>query len=115
MHTLFGILVSVIAISLAAIALRPLFDPAPARAQRDEPRYYIEPGTTRLRAPDGSAELTGKMVVDLETGDIWGFPTLTAAPYPIDVTKSEPPVSHPMYLGRFDFAGMRRGRAGYAK
>lgn len=110
MNTVHAILVSVIAFSLAAIALRPLFQPAPARAQRDEPRYYIEPGTTRLRAPDGSAELIGKVVVDLETGDIWGFPTQTTAPYPVDVTKSEPPVSRPMYLGKFDFAGMKRGR-----
>lgn len=108
MDTYSKILLSVIAVSLAAIALRPLFQPAPAHAQLTEPQWYIEPGTTRLRAPDGSAELIGKVVVNLGTGQIWGFPTLTPAPYPIDVAKTEPPVSRPMYLGRFDFPAMKR-------
>ncbi len=101
-------LLAVIAVALVAIALRPFFWPSPAQAQRSDPQFYIEPGTTRLRAPGGSAELIGKVVVNLETGDIWGFPTLTSAPYPVDVTKSEPPVSQPMYLGRFDFSSMVR-------
>jgi len=88
---------------LAAIAMRP----APVRAQADRD-LHIEPGYTTLRKPDGSAQLRGKVVIDLQTGDVWGFPTLMDLPYPVDVAKSEPPVSNPMYLGKFNFDAMKR-------
>ena len=55
--------------------------------------FYIEPGTHMLRAPGGSLQVLGKVVVDMKTGDVWGFPTLSADPYPIDITKPEPPQS----------------------
>ena len=91
------------------IALRPFVEPRAARAQDEEPLpVYIEPGTTTLLAPGGRSEQIGKVVVDLRNGNIWGFPTLTQRPYPIDATKSEPAVSRPMYLGRYDFAAMNR-------
>ena len=103
-------LLAVIAVLLAIIAARPLVSPAPARAAVDDSTaIYIEPGTTNLRSPDGSRNVIGKVVVDLNNGNVWGFPTLTTAPYPLDATKPTPPVSHPFYLGRYDFAAMRRG------
>jgi hypothetical protein len=52
--------------------------------------------------------MQGKVVIDLRTGEVWGFPTLDRVPYPVDWTKPTPPVSSPMYLGKFDFAKMRR-------
>jgi hypothetical protein len=97
---------TVIAILLAVIALRPLVRPAIVTAQSDYPHLYIEPGTTTLRKPDGTQQVQGKVVIDLRNGNVWGFPTLSSAPYPVDTTREEPPVSSPMYLGKFDFSKM---------
>jgi hypothetical protein len=54
---------------------------------------YIEPGTIALRVPDsGGAIGEGKMVIDLKTGNVWGFPTnVTGSPYPIDPTSKGHP------------------------
>ena len=91
-----------IVLMLAALALRPVFQPAPVQAQAVDGRsFYVEPGYTMLRKPDGSAQVYGKMMIDMRTGDIWGFPTTVEGPYPMDSAKSEPPKSHPMYLGKF--------------
>jgi hypothetical protein len=88
---------------LGMIALRPLLQPAPVMAQTDEAhRFYVEPGVTLLRKPDGLSQVYGKMFVDMRTGDIWGFPTTDSqSPYPVNPTNSAPPKSHPMYLGKF--------------
>ncbi len=61
-----------------------------------------------LRKPNGTGQVEGKVFIDLRTGDIWGFPTLSGAPYPVDATKNEPTVSEPMYLGKFDLSKMKR-------
>lgn len=99
-----NILLLVIAIALIAIAMEPLRQPHTAQAQTAPPYpFYIEPGTMMLRAPDGSQNVYGKMMVDMQTGKVWGFPTLTAAPYPVDISGTKPPVSHPFLLGTFDF------------
>lgn len=72
---------------------------------------YIEPGVYSLRAADGSRVQLGKVVVDLRTGKIWGFPTGTSSPYPVSVNgSSEPPVSRPFLLGKFDLDGLDRDR-----
>ena len=98
-------ILTVIAILLAVIAFRPLSSPPVVSAQSSSYSYlYIEPRTTTLRKPDGTEQLQGRVVIDMRNGNIWGFPTLTGLPYPVDTTKSEPPVSSPMYLGRFDFS-----------
>jgi hypothetical protein len=97
----------IIAASLAVLAFRPLFTPAPVLANPAEPQpyaLYVEPGTTTVKAPDGSSQYQGKVMIDMSNGNIWGFPTLSSTPYPIDSTKSTPPVSHPIYLGKFDLA-----------
>ena len=105
-----NVLLLIIAIALVAIALRPCISPRVAQAQTAQPAQttaadplYIEPGTAMLRSTDGNTQVFGKMVVDMQTGSIWGFPTLNGEPYPVDITTAKPPVSHPMYLGRFAF------------
>lgn len=96
------LLLSLIVIALWVIALRPFLTPVTTKAAAGEPYpFYIEPGTTMLRAPDGSRQVYGKMMVDLRTGKIWGFPTLTPDPYPINSTDTKPQTSRPFLLGRF--------------
>jgi hypothetical protein len=102
------ILLIVIAGLLTVLALKPVAHPNSASAQSADPVLYVEPGTYLLRKPDGGSQVEGKVVIDLRTGDVWGFPTLSRTPYPIDVTSSKPPVSEPMYLGRFDLSKMKR-------
>jgi hypothetical protein len=100
------IILTTIAILLAILVVRQYDTPSLVQAQ--SAGIYIEPGVTNLRRPDGFALVQGKMVVNLNTGEIWGFPTLTGGPYPVDGGKTTPPVSKPMYLGKFDFAAMHR-------
>jgi hypothetical protein len=102
------LLLASIALLLAALVFRPLAQPTPALAQSDSANFYVEPGYTMLRKPDGSGQMYGKMMIDMRTGDIWGFPTLDQSPYPIDSTKSEPPRSRPMYLGKFVLSDAHR-------
>ena len=100
-------ILTLIAFLLAILAVRPLTHPQVAQAQSDYSYIYVEPGTTTLRNPDGSQQLQGKMVVDLRNGNIWGFPTESSLPYPTtNVMRAEPPVSTPMYLGKFDLSKM---------
>ncbi|HEY1732673.1 MAG TPA: hypothetical protein VGG15_13025 [Terriglobales bacterium] len=95
-------LLIVIAALLAILAFHPVLQPAPVRAQAEEAYpFYVEPGYTTIRKPDGSAQMYGKVVIDMRSGDIWGFPTLAQSPYPIDPVHPKPPKSSPMYLGKF--------------
>jgi len=101
------ILLLVIATSLSAIAIRPYLTPPAVAAQSGEAgAFYVEPGVAMLRAPDGSRQVLGKVVVDLRNGNIWGFPTLSQDPYPAAGAKTSPPTSHPFFLGKFEFAEM---------
>ncbi len=91
-----------IVLSLGVLVFRPVVQPAPVQAQAGGGRdFYVEPGYTMLRKPDGSGQMYGKVMIDMRTGDIWGFPTTVEMPYPVDVSKAEPPKSHPMFLGKF--------------
>jgi hypothetical protein len=97
-------LLLIIAVFLGAIALRPALLPPSVRAQASEGYpFYIEPGTAMLRAPDGSRQVYGRVVIDLRNGKVWGFPTMTQDPYPVDVMNSAPPTSHPFLLAKFAF------------
>lgn len=99
------VVLTVIAFLLALIALQPVIRPAVTSAQSGGyPYLYVEPGTASLRKPDGTRRVEGKVVIDMRNGDIWGFPTASSVPYPVDTTQKDPPVSAPMYLGRFDFS-----------
>ena len=93
---------------LGILALRPIFAPGIVQAQGASDHLYIEPGIKMLLSPDRTRQTQGKVVVDLTTGNIWGFPTSTDAPYPIDTVKPQPATSTPMYLGKFDLNGMRQ-------
>jgi len=98
------VMLLVIAGLLGILALRPIAQPAPVSAQATEGYpFYVEPGYTTIRKPDGTAQYYGKMVIDMRSGDIWGFPTLSQSPYPIDSAQTKPPKSSPMYLGKFMF------------
>ena len=102
-------LLFVIAVALTAIAVQPLLAPQAAKAQANSvPPLYIEPGSELLRAPDGSKQVYGKVVVDMSTGKIWGFPTLAPQSYPSANLQNKPPVSHPFELGRFAFEDTAR-------
>jgi len=101
------LLLLVIAISLGAIALRPYLAPPAVRAQSGEVSpFYVEPGTAMLRAPDGSRQVLGKVVIDMRNGSIWGFPTLAREPYPATGAQTTPQTSHPFLLGKFALADM---------
>jgi len=100
---------------LVTIAVRPYIAPQGAQAQQATTppatagdALYLEPGIVTLRSSDGYTQVPGKMVVDLNSGSIWGFPTLSGQPYPIDISTPKPPVSHPIYLGRFAFEEMNK-------
>ncbi len=98
-------LLLLIAIALIAIAIRPLLTPRSAQASSSSAYpFHIEPGVQMLRAPDGTSQVYGMVVVDMRSGKIWGFPTYTQSPYPIDVANTKPPISHPFELGTFAFA-----------
>lgn len=95
----------VIALLLGIIAFRPVVHAVPVQAQaREAYPFYIEPGYTMLRKPDGTSQVYGKVAIDMRNGDIWGFPTTVQGPYPIDTGKTVPPKSYPIYLGKFMFS-----------
>jgi hypothetical protein len=100
-----------IALLLVIVACHPFLAPNPVQAQIPGAQFYVEPVTTMLRSPDGSRQVLGKVVIDLPSGKVWGFPTLTEVPYPVNTTDSQPPISHPIYLGQFDFAAMNSARS----
>lgn len=94
-----------IAVSLAGLALRPYVAPPAVEAQSSGGYpFYVEPGTTMLRAPDGSRQVLGKVVLDMRNGNVWGFPTMTQDPYPAVGTQTTPQTSHPFLLGKFALA-----------
>jgi hypothetical protein len=102
-----NILLSIIALLLFAIAIRPFRNPEPVQAQSSSSNLFIEPGTHMLRAPDNRRQAIGKVVVDMRTGRVWGFPTNGPQPYPKNTVTSRIEVSHPFEIGRFAFEEMR--------
>jgi hypothetical protein len=98
------LLLSIIAVALMAIAIQPLFSPHPAEAQSSAAYpFYIEPGSELLRTPNGTTQVYGKVVIDMRTGKVWGFPTLAPQSYPSSNLQNKLPVSRPFELGRFAF------------
>src|SRR5271156_1226905 len=97
-------LLLVIVVALVAIAARPYVSPTPVAAESSPAHaFYIEPGVQMLRYPDGTGQVYGKIVVDLRSGKVWGFPTGTADPYPSYPLDNKPTVSKPFALGRYAF------------
>jgi hypothetical protein len=103
-------LLLLIALFLGVIAARPLFQPKAVSAQTQNSHIYFEPGTHLILTPDKSRQVLGKVAVDLNSGNVWGFPTLADVPYPVpeDPGKNTPPVSTPIYLGRFDLSRLSK-------
>lgn len=97
-------LLVVIALLLAVVAFRPVVHPVPVLAQGGSPYpFHIERGTVSLRKPDGTTTW-GKVVVDMRTGDVWGFPVRAQnTPFPVFGPGDTSRVSRPMYLGRMAF------------
>ena len=102
--------VALIIALLALVAVRSLIFPeiSHAQAPASSTSLYIEPGVTMLRAPDGSRQVLGKVMIDLTTGNVWGLPTTVQQPYPVDATSSKPPTSVPFLLGKFDLSVVSR-------
>jgi hypothetical protein len=100
---------TVIALLLAALVMRPIA----VSAQTDTANLYIEPGTSPIRNLNGGITSEGKVVINMSTGEVWGFPTHSAGvPYPIDAlaVDGRPTVVKPVFLGRFDFSGIKKAR-----
>jgi hypothetical protein len=98
------LLLLLIAMALIAIAIRPYVAPETVQAQSGSAYpYYIEPGTQLLRSPDGTKQVYGRVIVDMRTGKIWGFPTIGQDVYPYNSVDPKPQTSHPFYLGKFAF------------
>jgi hypothetical protein len=106
-HTTTNIFLAIIALTLVYLAIRPAqTPPSVVEAQTNDRNLFIEPGVYMLRAPDASQQVFGKVVVDLQTGKIWAFPTYTQDPYPSDPINNKPKTSHPFQLGRFALEDM---------
>ena len=104
-----NILLSIIALLLFAIAIRPFRNPEPVQAQSSRgDALFIEPGVHMLRAPNNRRQELGKVVVDLRTGRIWGFPTNGQQPYPMNTVTSTIEVSRPFEIGRFALEDINR-------
>jgi hypothetical protein len=101
-------LLLIIAIALVAIAVEPMLAPRPAEAQSTVYPLYIEPGYEMLRTPDGTTQVYGKVVVDMRSGKVWGFPTLAPQSYPSAGMQNKLPTSRPFELGKFAFEDTAR-------
>jgi hypothetical protein len=95
------VLLFIIAAALVVIAVRPIFAPRAAEAQSTVYPLYIEPGSEMLRTPDGTTQVYGKVMVDMRTGKIWGFPTNAPQSYPSNGLQNKLATSRPFELGRF--------------
>ncbi|MCU1321939.1 MAG: hypothetical protein JWM43_1588 [Acidobacteriaceae bacterium] len=105
------VLLFVVAMALIAIAIRPYIQPASARAASQSAYpFYIEPGVQLLRKPDGTLNVYGKVVIDMRSGAIWGFPTGTLDPYPSNSLQDKPVTTSPIELGRFAFEETDRSK-----
>jgi hypothetical protein len=105
------LLLAVIATFLGGLVVRPLVHPDRVRAESAEARpFFVEPGYTTIRKPDGSAQVYGKIMIDMRTGDVWGFPTLVPAPYPVsaNAANAKGAKSEPIYLGQFALEQAKR-------
>jgi hypothetical protein len=102
-------LLTAIVILLGVMALQPVkYSSAVSAAPSDYSYLYVEPRVTSIRRPDGGEQVQGEVFIDMRNGDIWGFPTLSGVPYPVNLTSPQPPVSAPMCLGKFDFSQMHK-------
>lgn len=110
-YLLFAVVLLQSALLMALLMRRP--QTVNAQSQAVQRNLFLEPGTQMLVDPSGRQNVLGKVVIDLNTGDVWGFPTLSGASYPTALTTgnlgaANIPVSRPFLLAKYDFAGMSR-------
>ncbi len=84
-----------------------------AQSQSLQRDLFLEPGTQMLVDPSGRQNVLGKVVIDLNTGNVWGFPTFSGNSYPTALTSgnlgaANVPVSRPFLLAKYDFAAMTK-------
>jgi len=97
-----------IAVALCAIAVHSWMDAPRVHAESSGSNYFVEPGINPIPTADRLGQTQGKVVINLQNGEIWGFPTSSNFLYPVDQTSQQPPLSKPVYLGKFDFSAMKR-------
>jgi hypothetical protein len=103
-------LLGIIAAALLAIAAHMYtVPPTTVRAQTTESQFYVEPGVYMLRIPQGG-QVYGKVVTDLISGNVWGFPTNSIDPYPVSPLDAKPLVSHPIRLGKYSLGETDAGQ-----
>ena len=98
--------------ALAILGLREWSRPPAALAQSGATGFFVEPGTVDIPLPRGG-NAPGKIIIDLETGDTFGYIAFGPdRPYPgSQVVERRPLVQPPIYLGRFDLSAARRRNA----
>ncbi len=96
-------ILTIIAALLAVLALQNTTAPVSVQAQSNGRNLYVEPGLTTMRNPDGPSEVQGKLMIDLSSGEVWGFPMVLTS-------SNRTPVSKPVYLGQYDLSAMNRVR-----
>ena len=96
---------TLIAILLAVCEVR--LPVATVRADNLENDLRFDPEVRQIDMPDGSASLSGRIAIDLQTGYVYGFPTNGVA-YPRNLQNHALAVSKPILLGRFDLNNLRR-------
>ena len=101
---------TVIAFLLAVVALGPLVRPLPIQAQAGPDHSYLhfDPQITKIALPDGSANVFGRLAIDLRNGRVYGFPADRLG-YPRRPIDGKPASSDPIYLGRFNIDKIEAG------
>lgn len=97
------VVLTLIAVFLGILALRPLLAPAGVRAQSDGgcSCLQFDPGVKQIVVPSGEASVPGRIAIDLRTGNVYGFPADPVG-YPRRPADDRPAVSNPVLLGRFN-------------
>lgn len=80
---------------------------ATVRAENFESDLRFDPDVHQIDVPGGSASPSGRIAIDIRTGDVYGFPTNGAA-YPRNLQSNALAISKPILLGRFDFGSIHR-------
>ena len=95
------VMLTAVVLLLGVLALQPFLSPAAVKAESEAASLFIEPGLTRIPGQGPNSDTMGKLVIDLRTGEAWGFPTMFT-------NYRESAISKPVYIGRMDFGAMKR-------
>jgi hypothetical protein len=95
------ITLTMIAIFLGIVALRPLLAPVNARAESTATFAPLQFSESLNEFDSKNGRMVGRLAIDLRTGNVYGFPT-DGNFYPRNSLKPGPVVSDPVLLGRFN-------------